>query len=44
MRPREEIEHAPLLLLPRFVVRKISGEREGAGERDTELPCRVVTR
>lgn len=35
MRPREEIEHAPLLLLPRFVVRKISGEREGAGERET---------
>lgn len=35
MRPREEIEHAPLLLLPRFVVRKISSEREGAGERET---------
>lgn len=31
MRPREEIEHAPLLLLPRFVVRKISGERERHG-------------
>lgn len=43
MRFREEIEHAPLLLLhPRFVVRKISNEREG--ERETELPCRVVTR
>lgn len=42
MRFREEIEHAPLLLHPRFVVRKISNEREG--ERETELPCRVVTR